>query len=73
MTGALYEIPLTRIDGRQTTLAEYHGSVLLIVNVASTCGLTWQYSGLQSLYEKYHARGFVVLKLLDEQASCADI
>ena len=61
MTGALYEIPLTRIDGRQTTLAEYHGSVLLIVNVASTCGLTRQYAGLESIYEKYHARGFVVL------------
>jgi glutathione peroxidase len=61
MTGALYQIPLTRIDGKQTTLAEYHGSVLLIVNVASACGLTRHYAGLNSLYEKYQARGFVVL------------
>jgi glutathione peroxidase len=61
MTGALYQIPMTRIDGKQTSLAEYHGSVLLIVNVASACGLTRQYAGLESLYEKYHARGFVVL------------
>jgi glutathione peroxidase len=61
MTGALYQIPITRIDGKQTTLAEYRGSVLLIVNVASACGLTRQYAGLESLYEKYHARGFVVL------------
>jgi glutathione peroxidase len=61
MTGALYQIPIVRIDGKQTTLAEYHGSVLLIVNVASACGLTRQYAGLESLYENYNARGFVVL------------
>jgi glutathione peroxidase len=61
MAGELYQIPITRIDGKQTTLAEYHGSVLLIVNVASACGLTRQYAGLESLYEKYYTRGFVVL------------
>jgi glutathione peroxidase len=61
MTGALYQIPITRIDGKQTTLGEYRGSVLLIVNVASACGLTPQYAALQSLYERYHASGFVVL------------
>ena len=61
MTGALYQIPLTCIDGKQTTLAGYLGSVLLIVNVASACGFTRQYAGLEFLYEKYHPRGFVVL------------
>ena len=61
MTSEFYQIPITRIDGKQTTLAEFHGSVLLIVNVASACGLTRQYGGLESLYERYNARGFVVL------------
>jgi glutathione peroxidase len=61
MTGALYRIPITHIDGRQTTLCEYQGSVVLIVNVASACGLTPQYASLQCLYERYRARGFVVL------------
>jgi glutathione peroxidase len=61
MIGALYQVPITRIDGEETTLTEYHGSVLLIVNVASACGLTQQYVGLQCLYEKYRARNFVVL------------
>jgi glutathione peroxidase len=59
--GELYQIPVTRIDGTQTTLADYQGSVLLIVNVASACGLTRQYARLECLYQKYHARGFVVL------------
>ena len=49
IAGELYQIPITRIDGNQTTLAEFQGSVLLIVNVASACGLTCQYAGLESL------------------------
>jgi glutathione peroxidase len=61
MTAPLYQIPVKRIDGHLTTLAEYQGSVLLIVNVASACGLTPQYAGLESVYEKYRARGLVVL------------
>lgn len=61
MTAALYQIPVKRLDGSQTTLAEHKGSVLLIVNVASACGLTPQYAGLESVYEKYRARGLVVL------------
>src|SRR6185436_9876972 len=52
---------MTRIDGTDQNLNEYQGKVLLLVNVASRCGNTPQYSGLQSLYEKYHEKGFEVL------------
>ncbi|MFC0683253.1 glutathione peroxidase [Novosphingobium clariflavum] len=54
-------IPLTRIDGSADTLANHAGKVLLVVNVASKCGLTPQYEGLEKLYEDYKARGFEVL------------
>lgn len=54
-------IAFTTIDGRETSLAEFSGQALLIVNVASKCGRTPQYAGLQSLYEKYQERGFTVL------------
>jgi len=49
------------IDGKTVDLEDYEGNVVLIVNVASKCGLTPQYEGLQSLYEKYKDDGFVVL------------
>jgi glutathione peroxidase len=55
------DIPLRRIDGSPASLAEYAGKVALVVNVASQCGLTPQYAGLQALYERYRDRGFVVL------------
>lgn len=58
---ALYEIPVRRIDGAETSLGEHEGSVLLIVNVASKCGLTPQYAGLQQLHETYSNRGLTVL------------
>jgi glutathione peroxidase len=58
---ALYNIPVTGIDGSTHTLAEYRGKVLLIVNVASKCGFTPQYAGLEELYRTYKDRGFVVL------------
>ena len=61
MAESVYQIPVTRIDGTQATLADYKGSVALIVNVASACGLTPQYAGLESVYEKYRSQGLVVL------------
>ena len=54
-------IALRRIDGSPTTLSDYGGEVLLIVNVASKCGLTPQYEGLEALYREKHAQGFEVL------------
>jgi glutathione peroxidase len=61
MPPSLYDIPLSRIDGQPTTLAAYRGKVLLVVNVASECGLTPQYEGLQSLYAEKQARGLEIL------------
>jgi glutathione peroxidase len=61
MATNLYDIPLKTIDGSDTTLAEHRGEVLLIVNVASKCGLTPQYEGLEKLHEKYHGEKFSVL------------
>jgi glutathione peroxidase len=57
----LYDIDLTAIDGRRLKLAEYAGNVLLIVNVASRCGFTPQYEGLEALWRRYRERGFTVL------------
>ncbi len=57
----IYDIPVKTIDGRITTLAEFQGRVLLIVNVASQCGLTPQYAGLEELYRKHRDAGFTVL------------
>jgi glutathione peroxidase len=58
---SIYEIELPRLDGKPTRLADYEGKVVLAVNVASKCGFTPQYAGLQRLYDKYSARGFTVL------------
>jgi glutathione peroxidase len=58
---SLYDIPLTTLDGQPTTLAEHKGKALLLVNVASRCGLTPQYAGLERLHETYADRGFAVL------------
>jgi glutathione peroxidase len=61
MSAALYNIPLRRIDGTSASLADHKGEVLLIVNVASRCGLTPQYAELEQIYETYRDRGFAVL------------
>jgi glutathione peroxidase len=58
---SLHDVSLTTLDGRPTTLGEYAGKVLLIVNVASKCGFTPQYEGLQALYETYADQGFAIL------------
>jgi len=52
---------LNRLDGKEQALADYRGRVVLVVNVASKCGLTKQYEALEGLYEEYGDRGFVVL------------
>jgi glutathione peroxidase len=61
MSSSLYDFNVNRIDGTRTSLAEHKGSVMLIVNVASKCGLTPQYADLENVYEKYRDKGLVVL------------
>ncbi len=58
---SIYSLRATSIDGRQTSLSEYLGKVTLVVNVASQCGYTKQYAGLQKLHEEFGPRGFAVL------------
>ena len=61
MGNDLYGISAKRIDGSDAKLGDYKGEVLLIVNVASKCGLTPQYADLEKVYETYHGKGFEVL------------
>lgn len=58
---SLYEMQATRIDGSRENLSDFKGKVALVVNTASQCGYTPQYTELQELYERYKDRGFVVL------------
>jgi len=57
----IYTFTLNSIDGKPAPLADYKGKVILVVNVASQCGYTPQYSALESIYEKYKGQGFVIL------------
>jgi glutathione peroxidase len=58
---SLYDIPINSLTGQPGKLAEQKGKVALMVNVASKCGLTPQYEGLEKIYEQYRDRGFTVL------------
>lgn len=64
---ALYDIPLRTLAGEPTSLAEYRGKAVLVVNVASKCGLTPQYAGLEQLQKTYGDRGFTVLGVPSNQ------
>jgi len=61
MKQSIYDFTVVTIDGKEISMSEFKGKTLLIVNVASKCGFTKQYEGLQNLYAKYKDKGFVVL------------
>lgn len=58
---SIYDFKVVTIEGEETTLSPYKNQILLIVNVASKCGFTSQYDGLEALYKKYKDKGFTVL------------
>ncbi len=60
MSASIYEIPVHRITGEAASLEEFKGKVLLVVNVASKCGLTPQYEALEKVYEQYKGQGLVI-------------
>ena len=60
-TDSFYEFSMKNIDGKEIPLSQYKGKVVMVVNVASKCGYTPQYEGLQNIYEEYKDDGFVIL------------
>lgn len=64
---SLKDAPITMIDGRETTFAEFAGKTVLVVNVASRCGLSPQYEALETLQKKYGPQGFTVLGMPSNQ------
>jgi len=58
---SIYDFTMRSIDGQQVSLKSFHGKVVLLVNVASRCGFTPQYAGLEAVYEKYKDRGLVIV------------
>ena len=62
-----FDLNIKNINGENLNLDKFKGKVILIVNVASKCGFTKQYTGLQALYEKYKSRGFVVMGIPSNQ------
>jgi glutathione peroxidase len=60
MSASIYDIPVKKITGEASSLGEFKGKVLLVVNVASKCGLTPQYAGLEKLYKEHQDKGLVV-------------
>jgi glutathione peroxidase len=74
---AIYDVKVNKLDGSPASLGDYKGKAVLIVNVASFCGLTPQYTGLQKLYEDNAERGFAVLgfpcnQFLEQEPGTAD-
>lgn len=61
MSNSIFDFTMKNIDGQETSLAKFKGKVVLVVNVASQCGYTPQYAGLEALYEKYKDRGLVLI------------
>lgn len=61
MANTIYDFKVTNIKGEETSLSQYQGKVLLVVNTASKCGFTPQYQGLEELYQKYNTQGLEIL------------
>ena len=65
----IYDFNMLNIDGKEVPLSHYRGKTLLIVNVASECGLTYQYEGLEKLFQKYKKKDFMILGFPSNQFS----